>query len=111
MNIYSENELEKSIKEAYPISRTSMTTAKTIITYDDEEEEDDEDVLAVTGNDGNNNLQDNDDYDSHCCAAAAAGDIRDDSNVACRESFIKVHSDAAEDDIAATDDVIDSNDM
>ena len=52
-------------------------------------------------------MQDNDDHDT-CCAAAAAGDIPD---VACCESFNKVHSNAAEDGIAANDDVIDSNDM
>ena len=79
----------------------------------EEEEEGFEEASTVTGNDDNNNVQDNDDHDTHCCAAtAAAGDIPDGGeDVACCESFIKVHSNAAEDGIAANDDVIDSNDM
>ena len=72
----------------------------------------DSSAAAVTGNDGNNNnVQDNDDDDdddTRCCAAAAAAAS---DAVACCESFITVHSNAAEDGIAAIDDVIDSNDM
>ena len=76
-----------------------------------EEDEDRDETSTITGNDGNNNVQDNGDHDSHCCAADAAGDINDDGDVACCESFNKVHSNAAEDGIAAIDGVIDSNDM
>ena len=90
----------------------ATSTTNTIRAPEVEEEEGFEEASTVTGNDGNNNVQDSDDHDTRCCTAtAAAGDIPDGDDVACCESFIKVHSNAAEDGIAANDDVIDSNDM